>query len=74
MLAHGAYKMAGTTRVRCGMSTFEVPAGYQIEVLQTDHDYHKQLVKFSERDIAWFYEGTVARWVGADVSVQKLRN
>lgn len=66
MLAHGTHTIAMPRRVQCGSSSFDLTRGATFEVLQTDQANHKQLAKFGERDVDWFYEGDLEDIAGVD--------
>lgn len=47
------YTAKDKTRVRCSVSTFELPKGAKIFVEQVDSEYKKVLVRYGDRDIDW---------------------
>ncbi|QDP66507.1 MAG: hypothetical protein Tp1111DCM1126091_13 [Prokaryotic dsDNA virus sp.] len=50
---NGYYTAKERIRVRCGVSTFQLPEGAKVFAEQFDWDNKKVLVRFGGRDIDW---------------------
>lgn len=54
VLMIGKYKLKNEKSFRCGVSVFTLSAGSIVEVTQTDKEYLKILIKFSDRETDWY--------------------
>lgn len=56
MIVNLKYRLSGTRRFRCGVSTFECRTGKIVTVRQVDHMNDKVLIDFGDRQIDWFHK------------------
>jgi hypothetical protein len=58
----GTYKLNEDSRFRCGVSSFGLSAGANVEVKQFDKEYRKVLIDFGGRDIDWFSDSILSKF------------